>query len=299
MEAMGYQPRARAPREFGKRSEKARPKTKAEKRRASGIYSVGEEHIPSRDEVFNRTLNGLHHLGTQRFAVPPFHEHFDRWLLSLRTILSEFESSESVTLDDQFREQYGQVLSDIELDLKQRRLREASREEAIRKVSQSIIEARSALAQAEREYAAKTKEFAGQRERAVKPVAGRAGKIREELKRIIGMRAGFLRGISKRAKAQKEAEATERLDSAKRELEKIERTFATEQQKLRQEHSKRKRLLLEQIADHQKEIESLDTSSRIDDSVDARRAACDALIDAVKALAQRNEQTSETTSISQ
>ena len=109
------------------------------------------------------------------------------------------------------------------------------------------------------------------------------------------MRAGFLRSISKKTKAQKEAEASQRLDSTKNELTKIKRSFASEQEKLRKEYKERKQHILEQITNQQKNIEILEAGSEIDDAVDIRRAACDALVNDVNSLLQRNVQTSETT----
>lgn len=255
-----------------------------------------EEHVPTSKEVVDRTLNSLSRLGSQRFAVAPFHEHFNRWLLSLRTVLSEFESSPALAVDDMFAKECSQVLSDIELALKERRVKEASRDEAIRESNQNLLDARTLLSQTEREYTAKARELAASKEQAVKTVATRLGKLRDELNRIVNIRAGFLRGISKRAKAQKEAEASQRLDSTKSELAKIERSFATEQQKLQQEYKERKRRILEQIANYEKEIENLEAGSQVDDALDARRAVCDALINAVNAFLQRTQATPETTS---
>ena len=292
---MGYQPRARAPRGFSRRPEKAKPKTKTEKRTASGIYSLNEEHIPTRDELVDRTLNSLHHLGSQRFAVAPFYEHFDRWLLSLRTVMSEFESSQVTSVDDQFARECSQALANIQQTLGDRRIKEMTREETLRKISHSILERKTALAQIEREYSTKAKELTRQRENTIRPVAGRLASLREELDRVIRMRSGFLRGISKKAKAQKTEEATSRLDTTKKELAKIEQSFVTEQEKLKDEYKKRKQQILAEIARHQKKIESIEVEPQADDAIDLRRTACDALIGAVNALLRRTELGAKTT----
>ena len=295
---MASQPRTRTPRDFARRSEKARRKAKSERTRPIDTHRTEEKHVPTSKELVDRTLNSLSRLGTQRFAVAPFYEHFDRWLLSLRTVLSEFESGPAVTADDQFAKECSQALSDIELALKERRVKEASRDEAIRKSNQNLLDARSLHSQTEREYAAKAKELAASKEQAVKTVASRVGKLRQELNRIVKIRAGFLRRISKKTKAQKEAEASQRLDSTKSELAKIERSFATEQEKLQEEYKRRKRQILEQIANYEKEIENLEVGSQVDDALDARRAGCDALMNAVNAFLQRTQAASETTSTS-
>jgi hypothetical protein len=40
-----------------------------------------------------KTLGKLHGLGSQKFAVSPFSQYFDDWLLNVREVLSEFEST--------------------------------------------------------------------------------------------------------------------------------------------------------------------------------------------------------------
>jgi len=293
---MASQPRMRTPRDFARRSEKARRKAKSERTRTIDTYRTEEKHVPTSKEVVDRTLNSLSRLGSQRFAVAPFYEHFDRWLLSLRTVVSEFESSPALAVDDQFAKECSQALSDIELALKERRIKEASRDEAIRKSNQNLLDARSLLRQTEREYAEKANELAASKEQAVKTVATRVGKLRDELNRIVKIRAGFLRSISKKAKAQKEAETSLRLDSTKSELAKIEQSFASKQEKLREDYKRGKRRILGQIANYEKETENLQTGSQVDDALDARRSACDALINAVNAFLERSRATSETTS---
>jgi hypothetical protein len=294
---MGYQQRARTPRDFGRRPGRSKPQTKLGKRGTGGGYQLEEEHVITAAEIVDRTLNSLSRLGSQRFAVAPFHEHYDRWLLSVRNVVSEFEASPAVAIDDHFKDDYSRILEDIELALTDRRVKEVSNDEAVRRVNHNLLGAKSLLAQTDREYAVKKSEIAAKRERAVKPLATNLGRFREELSRVVRMRAGFLRGISKKAKAQKTNEAAQKLDHTKRELATIEQSFATEQKKLRDEHERGRHQILKQIANYQKEIENLEAGTQNDDALDARHAACDALINAVNAFLQRTQSGPETTSL--
>jgi len=168
-------------------------------------------------------------------------------------------------------------------------MKEVAREEALRKATQSVLEQRRLLVEIDREYSAKAKEIARQREDTVGPVAGRLATLREELDRILGTPAGFLRGISKKAKAQKTEEAAGRLDTTKKELAKIEESFVTEQERLKGEYKRRKQQILAEIARHQRDIENIEAKQQLDDAIDVRRTACDALISAVNALLERTE----------
>jgi chemotaxis protein histidine kinase CheA len=253
--------------------------------------------MPTFADIVDRTLNSLSRLGNQRFAVGPFYEHYDRWMLSVRSVLSDFEASSASPVDNDFKQECSRVLSDIESTLNDRRAKEASNDETVRKLDRSLLEAKSILAQTDREYAAKISEVAAQREQAMKPVASNLGRLRQELVRIGRMRAGFLREISKKAKAQKTSEATQKLDKTKRELVAIEQSFAAEQRKLQEEHERRRRQILKQIADYEKELENLENGTKADDAMNARRAACDALVNAVNSLVQRIQSAPETTSM--
>jgi len=290
---MGFQSRARTPRDLGRRPGRSKSKSKPGKHGTGGAYRLEEEHTVTAAEIVDRTLNSLSRLGNQRFAVAPFHEHYDRWLLSVRNVISEFEASSAVTVDDHFKDECSRVLSDIELTLKDRRAKEASNDEAARIVNRNLLDAKSLLAQTEREYAVKMNEIAAKREHVIKPVATNLGRLRQELSRISRMRAGFLRGISKKVKAQKTTEATQKLDITKKELATIEQSFSTEQKKLQGEHERRKRQILEQIANYQKEIANLESGPKVDDALDVRHATCDALVNAVNSLLQRTQSVPE------
>jgi chromosome segregation ATPase len=202
------------------------------------------------------------------------------------------------SVDDQFAKECSQSITDIEQALNERRIKETAREETLRKISQSILDEKRAVGQIEREYSAKAKEIIHQRENTIRPVAGKLANLRRELDRVIGMRTGFLRGISKKAKMQKTEETTHKVDTTKKELAKIEQSFVTEQERLKDDYRKRKQQILAEIARHQREIESLEAGPQMDDAIDVRRSACDALINAVNALLQRTELTAKTTNSS-
>jgi hypothetical protein len=172
------------------------------------------------------------------------------------------------------------MLSNVELDLEERRHGEASREEAIKRLSDTRI----LLEQIEEEYTTRTKEIKRRKDSEIKRLSSKVDGFREELYYITRTKRGILRVISKKSRAQKEAEATQRLNSAQRELELAVQYFTAEQERLRDEYEKRKQPVTEQIRDHQKEIEN----QEIDGSLEDRRVACEALVNVVNALLQRS-----------
>jgi hypothetical protein len=97
------------------------------------------------------------------------------------------------------------------------------------------------------------------------------------------MKTGIFRGLSKKAKAKKETEASQRLSSAQKELGSAEQGFAAELERLQAEYEKRKQPLVEQIRVEEKEVENQD----VDGSLETRQAACEVLVNAVNALVER------------
>ena len=286
---MGYQsrPRARTSRGFD-RPKRVKSKTSSKKSRLIGTYPE-EQNAPSIEEVVSRILNSLRNLGNQKFALAPFYEHFNRWLMNMQTVLTDFESSQTVAVDDQFREERSKIFSYIESALIDKRLKEESREESIRRIPSS----KNILSQMEQEHITKAKEITDRKGHTIKPLMDKVDVLQRELDGIRRMRTGFLRGISNKAKALKEEEATIRLTSAKKELEEAVRSYATEEMSFREEYEHRKQEILKQIANDQKEIERLDSALQVDGSAEARRISCENLADAIKALLKRIEPASE------
>jgi len=261
------------------RRQKTKAKEKGQKRESGRSYVLEEDHVQTSEEVVDRTLKRLRNLGNQVFALSPFSEHFGRWLVDLRVVLSEFESSPILSVDDQFLNERSQILSNVELELEKRRSEEASCDEAIKSLSANRI----LVEKIEEECTSKTRSVERKKEVEVKRLSSNVAGVREELDRIARMKTGIFRGLSKKAKAKKETEATERLSLAQEELASAEQNFAAEQEKLRDEYEKRKQPIIEQIRVEEKEVENQD----VDGSLEIRQATCEALVNAVNALAER------------
>jgi hypothetical protein len=258
---------------------KAKAKAKRQKHRARDRYAFEENYPVTSENIVERTTNRLNNLGKQVFALFPFSEHFDRWLTDVRVVMSEFESSPTISLDDQFEKERSTVLSSVELALDERRRREALAEEPIRRLSKD----RALLEQLQKEHAATVKETEGRRNREAKRLSSGVEALREELGRINGLKTGIFRGLSQKAKAQMQAEATQKLKASESELASALKGFSAREEGLRNEYEKKTRPIIEQMQAEQKEIDE----QMIDASFQARQAACEALAKAVNALVER------------
>ena len=279
---MSYRPQMSSRRSAGRGRGKTpheKSKAKEQKKRSSGKYLLEESQVPTSEEIVEKTLGRLHNLAVQIFAFSPFSQYFDDWLLTLKSVLSEFESNPAINVDDEFVKERSQVISNVELKLAERRREEAALGEATKK----LADQNHLLVQIDTEYATATRKLSSRRNSEIQRLTRNVHDLEEEVDRIGRMKTSIFTPFSKKAKSHRKAEATQNLNSAKGELESVVQNFTVEQEKLHDEYEKRKQAVIRQVRNLEKEVEVLET----DGSAVERRVACEALINAVNALLQR------------
>jgi DNA repair exonuclease SbcCD ATPase subunit len=247
--------------------------------RHGGKYSLGESELPQYEEIVEKTLARLHSLGNQIFAVSPFSEYYDDWLLSLKTVLSEFESNPEFKLDSEFTKKRSQAIAEIERKLAKRR----QEENLVEKDTRRLTKQNHRLVQIDREYASATHALSSKRNSDIKRLTGTIHDYEEELDEINRTKAKTFSPFARRAKSKRATELARKLESAKTELEEVLKKFEVEQEKLHDEYEKNKTKVIEQVRSLEKKIRDLDN----DNSAEDRQAACETLINAVKDLAPR------------
>jgi hypothetical protein len=281
---MGYKSQTGSRRSSGRKFQKSqheKAKAKAQKHTSGGRYAQEETPVPPLGEVVEKTLVKLRNLGSQKFAISPFSQYFDDWLVNVREVLSEFESSPAVVVDEEFVKERSQVFLDVEREFAETRLKEAALEET----AKNLPDANHLIVQIDVEYAVKSRENGLKRNSEVQRLTRNVHDLEEELDRVSRIKTSLFGSFSKKAKAQKEAEATRKLNSAKTELKLVAQNFTVEQEKLHDDYEKRKQAAIEQVQRMEKEIETLET----DGSLEARRAACEALVNGMNAFLQRKQ----------
>ncbi len=264
-----------------------RTKSKARNKKTKTPHDFEPKEMTNSTQVLDKTIDALRNLGNQKFALPPFDEHFERWFQTLQTILSDLSSDSAATLDDQFLEERNKVLSDTESVLKENRIREASSRETI----VARLNAENRLLQMEREHETDSKRLTAQEKEAVEPLAKRIQSLGEQLQSITRIKSGFFRGISKEEKSRREFEAKLRLDTAENELKKLTQSFQDRRVALGNKHEEKKNEILAQMNRQQKEAESLAASPEADTTAEVRHTACNSLITAIQMLSERNIRT--------
>lgn len=252
---------------------------KEQRYRHRGKYLLKESEPPQYEEIVEKTLARLSSLGNQIFAVSPFSEYYDDWLLSLKTILSEFESNPEIKLDSDFIKKRSQAITDIERKLAKRR----QEENLLEKDTRRLAKQNHRLVQIDREYASATHELSSKRNSEIKRLAGSIHDCEEELDELNRTKAKTFSPFARRTKSKRATGLTRKLESVRSDLEGVLKKFEVEQEKLHDEYEKSKTEVIEQVRSLEKKIKDLDN----DKSAEDRRAACESIINAVKDLTPR------------
>ncbi len=275
-------PRRGASRQFSKSAREK--KSKEKKRKAGAKYLQEEAPEVSAQDVAQKTIGCLGKLGNQIFALSPFSQYFDDWLVTLRLTISEFESNPAIKADEQFVKERSQIFLDVEGELAEKRLQESN----LTDEAKALADTNHQIVEADKEYAEKTRELSTKRNAEVQRLSSKIRELEEDVAQQQEIKISFYKFREKQRAAEKLAQTTQSLKDTKNELEVALQNFTSEQEKLHDNYEKRKQELNETSDRLHKELEKLET----DTSTDARQKACSTLSDSVNALLKRTPPTS-------
>ncbi len=237
-----------------------------ERKNKSGKNQFQEEApAPSLKELEDKTVESLNRLGHQTFALSPFSQYFDDWLVSLKQVVSEFESNPNVNADDLFIKERSQVFIDIESSFAENRIQESD----IAKVNSSLSENNHQLVELDAEYAAKNRELDGKRNLDIQILTHRIHDYEIESDVHKNKATKGFNPFARRTAAQKLVLINQDLTAAKNELEVTLQNFKIEQEKLHDNYEIKKQEVIAKVESLQKELEKLE----IDNSISARASS--------------------------
>jgi hypothetical protein len=277
---MTYRPQTGGRRNPGRQFSKSAhdKKVKEKKQRASGKY-VEEQPEISQKEVVEKTLGALNRLGNQIFALSPFSQYFEDWLVNLRQTISEFESSPIIDADEQFAKERSQIFLDVEASLAERKLQESN----LTGEAKELADNNHLLVETDKAYAEKTRELSHKRNSDVQQLSTKVRELEEDVASQEEIKISVFKVMARRRAAEQLTQTRKELLAAKNELEIALQSFTAEQEKLHDNYEKKKQEISERVDALHKELEKLE----VDTSVDVRKAASDALACAINSLIQR------------
>jgi hypothetical protein len=259
-------------------------KAKEKKQRSAGKYVEDEPELSAKG-VVEKTLGILSRLGSQIFALSPYSQYFDDWLVNLRQTISEFESNPAITADEQFVKERTQIFLDVEAALAEKRLQESTLTAEAKELSDN----NHLLVETDKEYAEKTRELSNKRNSDVQSLTRKIKELEEDVASQEEIKISFFKPMARRKAAETLAQTRQELKSTKNELEVTLQNFGVEQEKLHDNYEKKKQDITERVEVLHRELEKLE----VDPSTEARQAACNALTNAVNSLFGRTLPTAQ------
>jgi len=251
----------------------------------SKSYLQTESADPSR--VTSSVLNAIDHLGNQRFVLPPFADHFERWLKDLQSLLNDFEAQVPQIVDDGLHKEIGENMRDIQLILADHTKTENAQSHESNMLQQQLTRCEAELSQFEHTNRAQTQELKRNYEK-------NSQKIRDEIDQLDRRRIEILRknaNIFRRIFRKQDnaiAGTSVALDSRRRKLRDSEQNLQNDLKKHQEAYvNGRQKLLSEIDALRQKAREAAGIAG--DDALEKRREICERIHTAIISASQRNQ----------
>ncbi len=277
---MTYRPQTGSRRNPGRQISKSEheKKAKEKKQRSSARYLAEQTEVSSKEAV-EKTLGSLSRLGNQIFALSPFSQYFDDWLVNLRQVISEFESHPGIRVDEQFVKERSQIFLDVEGSLAEKRVQESS----LSGEAKELVDNNHLLVETDKDYAEKTRQLSNKRNADVQRLSTEIRELEDDVASQEQIKISFYKFNAKRKAAASLVQAKQALKSKKNELEVTLSSFTADQEKLHDSYEKKKQEITEKIDSLHKTLEKLET----DTSVEPRQTACTALVNAINSVLQR------------
>ncbi len=284
---MSFEPRMRGTR-FRRRAPKKR--STKEKREGPENSVFHQERTPvDPSTVSARVLNALDHLGTQRFALPPFSEHFDRWIKDVRTILADLETELPEVIDQLYNEDSEQILSEAQEGLRKLVDAEQENSDELSKLHQELTSCELELSNLEHEYKTNAHEARNDHNRSLQKIRGEIESLDKQRLKLLRKKPSILDRILHRPRTNLEgsmrALETKRIDmgSKQRTLEEKLDTLRSESDIRMKEVSGRRDSLKAKLTEYK--------AHTSDDAVDLRNQACHKLSQTVSEAIGRMSKT--------
>ena len=261
------------PRMRGKRF--VRPASKKSSRRVRESENT-EPYLDVKEvdpaEVTSAVLNAIDHLGNQRFVLPPFAEHFERWLKDLQSLLNEFETQIPQAVDGNLHMEITGSMNNIRNVLAKCTEVENTKSSESTKLQQQLARCETALSQLEHTYKSQTQELRRQYEKANQKVRAEIDQLDRRRMQILRKHTNIFQRIFRKSDTAIQGTNTA-LESRRTELSDSGQSLKKDLQRRREEYTTDRQRLLTEIEGLRQKIHGLSESSR-DDALEARREAC-------------------------
>ena len=248
-------------------------------------YTPTEATDPS--HVTSSVLNAIDHLGNQRFALPPFADHFERWLKDLQSLLNEFETHAPQAVDESLRREITESMRDIQLILAERTKVESTQSDESNKLQQQLARCDAELSQLEHAHRIQTQELRKKYEKSSQKIRNEIEQLDKRRIEILRKNANIFRRIFRKSD-NRIAGTSIALDSRRTKLKDSEQNLQNDLQKRQEEYDANRQKLITEIDNLRRKIrEASETAGN--DALEKRREVCQRIHAAITSATQRTQ----------
>jgi early endosome antigen 1 len=281
---MTYEPRSRGIRSRRTSTKKSSREKKNEQREAY-FY---EEPVPvDREQLSAKVMNSLEHLGSQRFALSPFAEHFRRWIKDLNAVLTEFTTSIPEAADEEYKLAASKLLADINTELEKRIEAEKRVESELSELQHQLSTCELEISNVEQEQRKRREDMKRDYERSKRQLQSEINALDRHRLALIKKKPSLLERLFGTPKAGLE-ESASKIQSRKDNLVGKEKGLQNRLENLRSGYSGKRRELDEREKILREKLTGVKSTS-VDDALEMRRDVCRALGQAVASSLERLE----------
>jgi hypothetical protein len=263
-----------------KGSDKKKKKSdKKVKKSKSDAKSLKEKSEVSLQVVVGKVLGDVERLGSQMFALSPFSQYYDDWLVNLRQVVLEFESVLGGRVDEVFVGDREQAFLDVRVALAECRVQESVLGEA----DAALFSVKRELEEVDADYAEQCRELSKKRDVDTQQTTVRIKVLEEDLAKQEKLKFSFFQFGAKKAAAKRLDQTQKSLTASRKQLEDILQGFTVEQNKLQGDYAVRKQELSDRVNVLRKKAEQLE----VDASIEVRKKVCVQLSNSVNDFVKR------------
>jgi hypothetical protein len=227
------------------------------------------------NQIRSLTVNSLEHLGNQRFALPPYSEHFQRWIKDVATLLTDFETKLPEPIDQQFKGRIEKTLSEIEIALKDQTATEKDISGKLSNAQRQIAAYESRQLKLDSDYKIRAHQTRRGYEQSFERLRREIETLEQERLRSLHVKPRLFEKIFHRSEANLEEKANS-LRSKKTALAHGREALTSELETERIEYETKRRQITEQLSILRAKLEE-SKQSKLDDALEIRKAACEQL----------------------
>jgi len=271
----------------------AAKKSSKEKRDDRGSrFAYQEAELVDPTQISSKVLNAVLHLGNQRFALPPFSEHFQRWMKDLRAVLTEFETQLPEASDQEYKDHIGKALVRVEDNFTKHVEAEQNTSEEVSKLQNSLTQHEMEITRLENEQKAHSRETRRKFEKSQEKLHNEIDSLDRKRLKMLRKKSGFLQRIFHRSESKIE-DSMNALEAKKRALGTNKEGFQQELEKSKSQHQRELERLKVEVRELRKALAEA-KGNTVDDALDVRQLACQELHQAIEQAMARFDQKKHT-----